>query len=65
MMHGGNILRYFRGKKRRFSPHKKGALSDTKKQSPREREREREREKRDAEVGCLLLGVFIVAFSGE
>jgi hypothetical protein len=32
----GNILRYFRGKKRRFSPHKK--------------EREREK-KRDAEVG--------------
>jgi hypothetical protein len=60
MMHG-NILRYFRGKKRRFSPHKKAA-SDTNKQSPKERERER---KRDAEVGCLLLGVFIVAFSGE
>ena len=41
MMHG-NILRYFMGKKRRFSPHKKAA-SDTNKQSPKEREREKER----------------------
>jgi len=30
-----------------------------------QRQRERERKKRDAEVGCLLLDVFIVAFSGE
>ena len=64
MMHGGNILRYFREKKRRFSPHKKAALSDTNKQSPRERERERERKER-RRGWLILLGVFIVAFFGE
>ena len=57
----GNILRYFRGKKRRFSPHKKERKSDTHKQSPRERERKKERRR-----GWLIsLGVFIVAFFGE
>ena len=60
MMHG-NILRYFRGKKRRFSPHKKERPSDTHKQSPRERERKKERRR----GWLILLGVFIVAFFGE
>ena len=64
MMHGGNILRYFRGKKRRFSPHKKGALSDTNKQSPREREREREKRETQRLVACcwaFLSSLFLVS----
>lgn len=59
MMHG-NILRYFRGKKEAFFPSQKGARVIL---INKARERERKKERRRGWL--ILLGVFIVAFSGE
>ena len=58
MMHG-NILRYFREKKRRFPLTKRSGVILINKARERERKKERRR------GWLILLGVFIVAFFGE